>query len=104
MKRAPTLLVLLFTVLAGGARHLHTDAPRRMAPGPASKTRRDRLRRPRRNAHPRADRADLYRALGYAHAQDRLFQVELMRRLHAASWRNSAPSGSIPTACSAPCA
>ena len=48
--------------------------------------------------------ADLYRALGYAHAQDRLFQVELMRRLHAASWRNTAPSGSIPTACSAPCA
>ena len=25
--------------------------------------------------------ADLYRALGYAHAQDRLFQLELMRRL-----------------------
>ncbi|HAB03043.1 MAG TPA: penicillin acylase family protein, partial [Pseudomonas sp.] len=25
--------------------------------------------------------ADLYRALGYVHAQDRLFQMEIMRRL-----------------------
>lgn len=28
-----------------------------------------------------ANEADLYRALGYVHAQDRLFQMELMRRL-----------------------
>ena len=32
--------------------------------------------------HIRAENeADLYRALGYVHAQDRLFQMEIMRRL-----------------------
>lgn len=48
---------------------------------------------------------DMYRAIGYVHAQDRLFQMEILRRLSAASSpKCSGPSWWTPTACSVACA
>ena len=89
MKRiAKTLGLLLATlVLLGalaGAWYMHTRQPERSGTVPmtgltASVTARyDERGVP----HLRADHeADLYRALGYVHAQDRLFQMEMVRRL-----------------------
>jgi penicillin amidase len=43
---------------------------------------------------------DLYRALGYVHAQDRLFQMEMVRRLAMGELAEIlGPSCSTPTAC-----
>ncbi|WP_286784679.1 penicillin acylase family protein, partial [Pseudomonas sp. UBA3153] len=85
MKRVLTLLVLLLAVVAGGgAWYFHGKQPTRSGERHLAG-----LEKPvdiryddRGVPHIRAQtEADLYRALGYAHAQDRLFQMELMRRL-----------------------
>jgi penicillin amidase len=79
------LVVLLLIVAAAGAGwYIHTKQPVRK--GQVSL---DHLTAPvtvqyddRGVPHIRAqDEADLYRALGYVHAQDRLFQMEIVRRL-----------------------
>ncbi|PZP21748.1 penicillin acylase family protein [Pseudomonas kuykendallii] len=85
MKRVLTLLVLLLAVVAGGgAWYFHGKQPMRSGERHLAG-----LEKPveiryddRGVPHIRAQtEADLYRTLGYAHAQDRLFQMELMRRL-----------------------
>ena len=79
------IMVLLVAVLAlGGAWYVHTKQPLRDGEivmthlqAPVS-VRYDERGVP----HIRAENeADLYRALGYVHAQDRLFQMEMLRRL-----------------------
>lgn len=79
-----SLLVLLVLVATAAAWYLHSKQPQRdgtlkLAQLQASVT----VRYDERGVpHIRAENeADLYRALGYVHAQDRLFQMELMRRL-----------------------
>ena len=89
MKRALKILALLLTTLllvsaAGLAWYLHSKQPQRS--GSLQLTQ---LQAPvtvrydeRGVPHIRAENEpDLYRALGYVHAQDRLFQMELVRRL-----------------------
>ncbi len=89
MKRALKLVALLIAVLlllggAGSAWYLHSKQPQRSGSlslkqlhAPVS-VRYDEHGVP----HIRAENeADLYRALGYVQAQDRLFQMEMMRRL-----------------------
>ncbi|MFY0728369.1 penicillin acylase family protein [Pseudomonas sp. NFX15] len=85
MKRSLTALALLIVVLAAGAGgYLYSKQPSRQGTvelqhlqGPVS-VRYDERGVP----HIRAENeADLYRALGYVHAQDRLFQMEVLRRL-----------------------
>ena len=89
MKTALKLIGLLLAVLlaAGGAAvawYVHTKQPVRDGSVPLSK-----LQAPvsvsydeRGVPHIRAENEpDLYRALGYVHAQDRLFQMEMVRRL-----------------------
>ncbi len=85
MKRSLTALVLLIVVLAAGAGgYLYSKQPSRQGmvelqhlQGSVS-VRYDERGVP----HIRADNeTDLYRALGYVHAQDRLFQMEVLRRL-----------------------
>ena len=77
---AGTVLV----VVAAGAWYVHTKQPGRSGRmdltglSAAVELRYDERGVPHIKA---ASEADLYRALGYAHAQDRLFQMELMRRL-----------------------
>ena len=78
------MLLLLLAALAGGAWHLYGKQPQRT--GSVSLTglqapvtvRYDERGVPHIEA---ANEADLYRALGYVHAQDRLFQMEMARRL-----------------------
>lgn len=79
-----SLLALLVLVAAAAAWYLHSKQPQRdgtlkLAQLQASVT----VRYDERGVpHIRAENeADLYRALGYVHAQDRLFQMELMRRV-----------------------
>jgi penicillin amidase len=85
MKRSLTALALLIVVLAaGGGGYLYSKQPSRQGmvelqhlQGSVS-VRYDERGVP----HIRADNeTDLYRALGYVHAQDRLFQMEVLRRL-----------------------
>jgi penicillin amidase len=85
MKRSLTALALLFVVLAAGAGgYLYSKQPSRQGmvelqhlQGSVS-VRYDERGVP----HIRAENeTDLYRALGYVHAQDRLFQMEVLRRL-----------------------
>lgn len=81
---AITLPALLFLSAAGAAWYVHSKQPRREGSAALAQ-----LKAPvtvrydeRGVPHIRAENeADLYRALGYVHAQDRLFQMELMRRL-----------------------
>ncbi|MET1079777.1 MAG: penicillin acylase family protein [Pseudomonas sp.] len=85
MKRSLTLLALaVAATLAGGTWYLHGKQPQRAGEQPLAglqapvQVRYDERGVP----HIRAENeADLYRALGYVHAQDRLFQMEMMRRL-----------------------
>ena len=86
MKRRLTLLALLVTTIAaaGGTWYVQSKLPIRdgevtVAPlqAPVS-VRFDARGVPHIQAQ---NEADLYRALGYVHAQDRLFQMEIMRRL-----------------------
>ncbi|MGF6198815.1 penicillin acylase family protein [Pseudomonas laurylsulfatiphila] len=85
MKRSLTALTLLIVVLAAGAGgYLYSKQPSRQGmvelqhlQGSVT-VRYDERGVP----HIRADNeTDLYRALGYVHAQDRLFQMEVLRRL-----------------------
>lgn len=85
MKRSLTALALLIVVLAVGAGgYLYSKQPSRQGmvelqhlQGSVT-VRYDERGIP----HIRADNeTDLYRALGYVHAQDRLFQMEILRRL-----------------------
>jgi penicillin amidase len=89
MKLALKLLALLLAVLLLGAVavvtwYLHTKQPQRSGTLPlaglkaAVKVNYDERGVPHIRA---ANEADLYRALGYVHAQDRLFQMEMVRRL-----------------------
>ena len=85
MKRSLTALALLVATAAGGLTwYLHDKQPQRDGELVLSELHApvtvnyDELGVP----HIRAENeADLYRALGYVHAQDRLFQMELLRRL-----------------------
>ena len=89
MKRTLKIFALLLALLAlaagvAAAWYLHTKQPQRSGSLPLSQ-----LSAPvsvrfdeRGVPHIQADnQADLYRALGYVHAQDRLFQMEMVRRL-----------------------
>ena len=89
MKRTLKIFAILLVtlILAAGAAsawYLHTKQPQRAGTLPLTK-----LSAPvsvnfdeRGVPHIRADNEiDLYRALGYVHAQDRLFQMEMVRRL-----------------------
>lgn len=85
MKRALTLLaVLLAALIAAAGGYLYSKQPTRQGQVQlqhlegAVTVRYDERGVP----HIRAEsEADLYRTLGYVHAQDRLFQMEIMRRL-----------------------
>ncbi|MBO4970133.1 MAG: penicillin acylase family protein, partial [Pseudomonas sp.] len=85
MKRSMTVIVVAIAVLAGGgAWYVQSKLPTRQGQvalatlqGPVT-VRYDERGVP----HIRAgNQADMYRALGYVQAQDRLFQMEIMRRL-----------------------
>ena len=109
MKRVFTVLALLIVVLlAGAGGYLYSKQPTRQGQielrnlqGSVT-VRYDERGVP----HIRAENeTDLYRALGYVHAQDRLFQMEAMRRLARANWpKCSGRNCSTPTNCSAACA
>jgi len=85
MKRSLTLLAVVVAVAAGaGYWHVHGKLPQREGEvamaglqAPVS-VRYDARGVPHLQAQ---SEPDLYRALGYVHAQDRLFQMEIMRRL-----------------------
>ena len=78
------LLALIAALAAAGAWYVNTKQPVRSGSVPLSQ-----LQAPvsvhydeRGVPHIRAENeSDLYRALGYVHAQDRLFQMEMVRRL-----------------------
>ena len=85
MKRTLTVLAVLIAVAAAsGAWYIHSKQPQR-----SGELILEHLQQPvsihyddRGVPHIQAqDQPDLYRALGYAQAQDRLFQMEIMRRL-----------------------
>ncbi|MBP5126196.1 penicillin acylase family protein, partial [Pseudomonas protegens] len=85
MKRSLTIVaVLILALLAGLAGYLYSKQPTRQGQVELNglqgsvTVRYDERGVP----HIRAENeADLYRALGYVHAQDRLFQMEVLRRL-----------------------
>lgn len=86
MKRVLQVFAVLIVLVALGvgwyvySKQLH--APGHGDAGAPARLGHGALRRPWRTAYPRRENeADLYRALGYVHAQDRLFQMEIMRRL-----------------------
>lgn len=89
MKRIAKTLGLLLAALVllgalAGAWYVHTRQPERSGTIPMTGlTAPVTVRYDERGVpHLRADHeADLYRALGYVHAQDRLFQMEMVRRL-----------------------
>ena len=89
MKRALIILSILLTVLAmvaGGVAgwYVYTKQPQRAGTLELKKlTAKVTIRYDERGVpHIKADNEpDLYRALGFVHAQDRLFQMEMMRRL-----------------------
>jgi penicillin amidase len=81
---AAAVLLALVALVLGGAWYVHTKLPVRDAKlalqglQAAVKVRFDERGVPHIQAE---NEADLYRALGYVHAQDRLFQMEMARRL-----------------------
>lgn len=85
MKRSLTLLAVLIAAVAGGGYwYAHSKLPQRTGEvtvaglqAPVS-VRYDQRGVPHIQAQ---NETDLYRALGYVHAQDRLFQMEITRRL-----------------------
>ncbi|KTB94550.1 penicillin amidase [Pseudomonas syringae ICMP 11293] len=85
MKRSLFILAIIFALLAGGAGwYVNSKLPVRDGEIAMSRLQAPvTLRYDERGVpHIRAENeADLYRALGYAHAQDRLFQMEMLRRL-----------------------
>jgi penicillin amidase len=85
MKRSLTVLALLIVALAvGGGWYVYSKQPSRQGLveldhlQDSVTVRYDERGVPHIRA---ANETDLYRALGYVHAQDRLFQMEIMRRL-----------------------
>lgn len=85
MKRSLTLLAVVVTVAAGaGYWYVQGKLPQREGELPLAglqapvSVRYDARGVPHLQAQ---NEADLYRALGYVHAQDRLFQMEILRRL-----------------------
>ena len=85
MKRSLIVLAVLIVFIAGGgAWYVHSKQPVRTGDMPLAH-----LQAPvtvrydeRGVPHIKAgNEADMYRALGYVHAQDRLFQMEMLRRL-----------------------
>ena len=85
MKRSLTVLVVLILALAaGGGWYLYSKQPSRQGQVELERLQGSvTVRYDERGVpHIRAENeSDLYRALGYVHAQDRLFQMEVMRRL-----------------------
>jgi penicillin amidase len=85
MKRSLTALALLIVVLAGAAAgYLYSKQPSRKGTVQLQHLQGSvTVRYDERGVpHIRAENeTDLYRALGYVHAQDRLFQMEVLRRL-----------------------
>lgn len=85
MKRSLTALALLIVVLAAGAGwYLYSKQPSRQGMMELQHLQSSvTVRYDERGVpHIRAENdTDLYRALGYVHAQDRLFQMEVLRRL-----------------------
>lgn len=85
MKRSLTALALLIVVLAAGAGwYLYSKQPSRQGMVELQHLQSSvTVRYDERGVpHIRAENdTDLYRALGYVHAQDRLFQMEVLRRL-----------------------
>jgi len=89
MKRALIIFAIVLTVLAmaaGGVAgwYVHTKQPQRSGALPLKNlSARVNVRFDERGVpHINADNdIDMYRALGYVHAQDRLFQMEMVRRL-----------------------
>jgi penicillin amidase len=85
MKRSLSVIALLIVLIAGGgAWYIHSKQPVRNGElalnslkAPVS-VRYDERGVPHIKAE---NQDDLYRALGYVHAQDRLFQMEILRRL-----------------------
>ncbi|AYC31051.1 penicillin acylase family protein [Pseudomonas cavernae] len=85
MKRSLTVLAIAVAAVAAGATwYLHSKQPQRSGElalahlqAPVS-VRYDERGVPHIQAQ---NEADMYRALGYVHAQDRLFQMEMLRRL-----------------------
>ena len=81
---AVSLALLVAALLALGAWHLHNKQPQRSGTlALAGLSAPVQVHYDERGVpHIRAgNEADLYRALGYVHAQDRLFQMEILRRL-----------------------
>ena len=85
MKRSLTILaVVVATAAAGSAWYIDNKLPVRDGALPLAglqapvQVRYDERGVPHIQAR---NEADLYRALGFVHAQDRLFQMELLRRL-----------------------
>lgn len=110
MKRSLTLLAVVVTVSAGAAGYWYVQGKLPQREGEVAITglqapvsvRYDARGVPHLQAQ---SEPDLYRALGYVHAQDRLFQMEILRRWPVANWlRCSATSCCPPTPCSAACA
>ncbi|MGE8112445.1 penicillin acylase family protein [Pseudomonas sp. NPDC086566] len=101
MKRSLTLLAVVVAVAAGaGYWYVHGKQPQREGEvamaglqGPVS-VRYDARGVPHLQAQ---SEADLYRALGYVHAQDRLFQMEIMRRLARGELAEVLGSKLLPT-------
>ena len=86
MKRRLTLLAVAIAVAAAGAGYLYVQGKQPQRDGEVALAK---LQAPvsvrydeRGVPHIQAqNESDLYRALGYVHAQDRLFQMEITRRL-----------------------
>jgi len=101
MKRSLTLLTLLIVVAgAAGYWYVHGKQPRREGEvavaglrAPVS-VRYDNRGVPHIQAQ---NERDLYRALGYVHAQDRLFQMEIIRRLAQGELAEVLGSKLVPT-------
>ena len=101
MKRSLTLLAVAIAAAAGAA-YWYTQGkqPQRDGEAPlpglqaAVSVRYDERGVPHIQA---SNEADLYRALGYVHAQDRLFQMELMRRLARGELAEVLGSKLLPT-------
>lgn len=101
MKRSLTLLAVVVAMAAGGAYwYVHGKVPQREGEvaitglsAPVS-VRYDERGVPHLQAQ---NEPDLYRALGYVHAQDRLFQMELVRRLARGELAEVLGSKLVPT-------
>ncbi|MFJ9994066.1 penicillin acylase family protein [Pseudomonas putida] len=101
MKRSLTLLAVVVAMTAGGAYwYVHGKLPQREGEvaitglsAPVS-VRYDERGVPHLQAQ---NEPDLYRALGYVHAQDRLFQMELVRRLARGELAEVLGSKLVPT-------